>query len=274
MVSLLPRIVRCLLALSLALLSSACGGGGGASGGSGTAAPEPTTPDPPPVATPADVAVLMMGNSHTALGDLPRQLRDLLRAGLPGKAVVLEVAPGWMFLEERVTDAPTLALLRSRRWTTVVLQAQKYSSSGQFSYSTAEAEALIRMTRTALALPVLFPEWPRQGIAETQRIYQLHTGIAQREPACVPAIGQAWDLALARHPGLQLHDPDGNHANEAGAQLAALMLYASITGQSPRALPTLAGAVDAQTQQRLRQVAGDTLQSYPPRQYCPADALR
>lgn len=267
-----PRLWPCLIALLAAVLLVACGGGGGS-----TSAPtSPSTSDDsaPPVAVAADFTVLMMGNSHTSLGDLPRQLRDLLSAGLPGKTVQLEVAPGWMFLEERVSDAASLALLRSRRWTAVVLQAQKYSSSGQFIYSTAEAEALIRMARTAQALPVLFPEWPRQGIDETQRIYQLHIGIASRQPACVPAIGQAWDLALLRYPGLQLHDPDGNHANEAGAQLAALMLYASITGQSPRALPALAGGVDANTQQRLRQVAGDAVQAFPPRQYCPADALR
>lgn len=260
--------LRWLLVLSAALLLAACGGGGNTAAAPAT---PPSTTEPPSPS--AELAVLMMGNSHTSLGDLPRQLRDLLRAGQPAKAVTVEVAPGWMFLEERVSDAPTLALLRSRRWSAVVLQAQKYSSSGQFVYSTAEAEALIRMTRAGQALPVLFPEWPRRGIEETQRIYQLHTGIAAREPACVPAIGQAWDLALSRHPALQLYDADGNHANEAGAQLAALMLYAGITGQSPRALPVIAGGVDVQTQQWLREAAGDMAQAFPPRQFCPADAL-
>jgi len=251
------------LLLAAAWLLVACGGGGGSGG---------TSPDTgPPPAVSADVTVLMMGNSHTQLGELPRQLADLLRAGLPGKTVSVEVAPGWMFLDQRSTDAPSLALLRSRRWTAVVLQAQKYSSSGQVSYSTAEAESLVVLTRSVGALPVLFPEWPRQGIAETDRIYQQHTTIAGRQPACIPAIGQAWDLALQRHPGLQLHDADGNHANEAGAQLAALMLYASLTGLSPRPLPSVPAAVDAQTQQWLRAVAGDTLVTHPPRQHCPAD---
>jgi hypothetical protein len=263
------RLRRGLVALLVCAGLGACGGGGG--GGAETGTPAPPT-DPAPPAGTADLNVLMMGNSHTALGDLPRQLAELLRTGQPGRTVEVVVAPGWMFLEERVADAPTLTLLRSRRWSAVVLQAQKYSSSGQFSYSTAEAEALIRMVRTVPALPVLFPEWARFGVDETQRIYTLHTGIAGRQPACVPAIPQAWDLALARHPGLRLHDPDGNHANEAGAQLAALMLYASLTGVSPRGLPVLAGGVDAAVQQQLRQVAGDTLLAHPPRQHCPADA--
>lgn len=267
------RVRRGLLGLLVCGGLVACGGGGGGGGGSGgTGTPSPPT-DPGPPAAGAEFSVLMMGNSHTALGELPRQLAGLLRAGLPGRTVEVVVAPGWMFLEERVGDGPSLTLLRSRRWHAVVLQAQKYSSSGQFSYSTAEAEALIRMVRTVPALPVLFPEWARLGVDETQRIYALHTGIAGRQPACVAAIPQAWDLALARHPGLRLHDADGNHANEAGAQLAALMLYASLTGSSPRGLPVLAEVgVDAGVQQQLRQAAGDTLLTHPPRQHCPADA--
>lgn len=256
-----------LLPIAITLLV-ACGGGGGGGSGSNTHVPPDT--GPPPAA--ADVSVLMMGNSHTSLGQLPQQLADLLRAGSPGRMVHVEVAPGWMFLDQRSTDAPSLALLRSRRWTAVVLQAQKYSSSGQFVYSTAEAESLVVLARSAGALPVLFPEWARRGIDETARIHALHTGIASRQPACVAAIGQAWDLALARHPGLALHDADGNHANEAGAQLAALMLYASLTGSSPRFLPPIAGAVEAQVQQWLRAVAGDTLAGFPARQHCPADA--
>lgn len=265
----LKRLAAWGLGLVLGLAGVACGGGGG------SASPAPADdapPAPPPVAT-AEVTVLMMGNSHTALGDLPRQLGDLLRAGLPGRTVAVTVAPGWMFLDQRLGDAASIDLLRSRPWTAVVLQAQKVSSSGQFIYSTTEAEALVRLVRAAKALPVMFPEWARFGIPETQRIYDIHTGIAAREPACVPAIGQAWDLALARDPGLRLHDPDGNHANEAGAQLAALMLAASITGASPRGLPVLANGVDAAVQQQLRQVAGDAAMAFPPRRHCPADAV-
>ena len=122
----------------------------------------------------------------------------------------------------------TLELLQGQRWTHVVLQAQKYSSSGQFQYSTTEALALIRLARAAGAQAILFPEWPRRGIDESARIYELHVSIAQREPACVAPIGQAFDLAALRQPALLLHNADGNHSAPAGAFLAALMLYGSM----------------------------------------------
>ena len=262
MLPLLGSLRRCFTGLLLGMTAglAACGGGQNATSGS--------TGD----AATADVSVLMMGNSHTSLGALPEQLSQLLQAGLPGKKVAIVVAPGWLFLDERAGDTPTLTLLQSQRWTAVVLQAQKYSSSGLVDYPTDGAEQLVKISRAQSALPVMFPEWPRFGVDETQRIYALHVGIAQRQPACVPPIGQAWDLALQRHPQLRLHDADGNHANTAGAYLSALMLYAGITGGSPRTLPNLNFGVSAEDQAMLRSAAADTLSQISARQHCPNDA--
>ncbi len=87
----------------------------------------------------------------------------------------------------------------------------------------------------------------------------------------VAPIGQAWDLALWRRPQLRLHSSDGNHALESGAFLTALVLYASITGASPRKLPDLDNGVAQQVQAQLRAAAADTLQAVPARTHCPDD---
>lgn len=255
---------RRLLLPLLACVLVSCGGGG-----PGAVATQPEDPSPSPV---ADITVLMMGNSHTGANQLPQLLQSMLRAGLPGRTVATVEAPGWMFLDERLQHAPSLALLRSRPWSAVVLQAQKYSTSGQFSYSTFEAEELVRLSRSVGALPVLFPEWPRRGVPETDRIHDLHESIAAVAPACVAPIGHAWDLAAQRHPFLILHAGDGNHSSPAGAYLAALVLYATLTGASPHQLPDLDTGVDVTVQQQLRQVAADTVQALPPRRLCPRDA--
>jgi hypothetical protein len=264
---LIPRLSRHLLALTLtlALLLAACGDGGssGSAGNGGTANP------PPPVV--ADITILMFGNSHTVVGGLNEQLAAMLRAGLPGRSVAVVVAPGILFLDERLADATSMALLRGQRWSAVVLQAQKYSSSGLFTYSTREAEELIRLARAQSATPLLFPEWPRRGIDETSRIWSLHSGIAVTEPACVAPVPQAWDLAALRHPGLALHAGDGNHALPEGAYLGALMLYTTLTGLSPLALPDIAVGVDPAVQRLLRQVAADAAAFMAPRAQCPQD---
>ena len=253
------------LCVALAFVLTACGGG---SGSSRPDNPGPGTP--PPVS--ADISLLYMGNSHTTVNQLTRMVEDMVRAANPGKTIMTVEAPGYMYLEERLRDGPTMALLRGQSWSYVILQAQKYSTSGQFTYSTAEAKELVRISRTQRALPVMFPEWPRKDVDETQRIYDLHVSIAQVEPACVAPIGQAWDLALARYPALQLHDPDGNHSAPAGAFLSALVLYATITGKSPLGVPPLPNyPVDAPLQETLRGIAAETVHTVPPRMWCPGD---
>ena len=259
--------MRNLIPALLVALAAACGGGGG--GGSASDAPPP--PQPPAL---ADITLLVMGNTHTAGNDLPAMVAAMVRAARPGRTVFAQEAPGWMFLEERAVDAASLELLQGRRWTFVVLQAQKYSSSGLFTDPIDGAVELAGKARSSGAVPILFPEWPRRGIDETQRIYDLHVSIAQRQAACVAPIGQAWDLAMARHPTLVLHDPDGNHSAPAGAFLAALVIAATMTGTPPDSLPHVPlSSVDADTQARLRAVAAATVAAYPPRQWCPGDPL-
>lgn len=215
-----------------------------------------------------------MGNSHTDFHDVPGMVAALVRAVRPGRTVVAEQAPGYLFLDERLNDPLTLARLNSRRWSAVILQAQKYSSSGQFNYSTSEAEELVRIARRQGAQPVMFPEWPRQGVAETRRIFELHVAIARVAPACVAPIGQAWDVAAQRAPDLALHAADGNHAAPAGAFLAAVVLAATLTGATPTDFPALSlSTVDAANQQRLRGAAAEALAATPPRSLCPGDPL-
>lgn len=257
-------MIRILLA---SLLLASCGGGGGLD-----LAPLPTpTPTAPNGAV--DIPMLFMGNSHTSSNALPEMVAALVRGARPGRTVQAVEAPAWMFLQQRAIDPPSLALLRATRWTYVVLQAQEYSSSGQFTYPIDGAVDLVRQSRAQGALPILFPEWPRAGINETQRIYDLHLSIAAQAPACVPPIPQAWDLARARHPDLTLHAPDGNHAAPAGSLLAAMIITATMTGVSPSAFVNIEFAVDFATQARLRAVAAETVLAYSARTGCPGDPV-
>lgn len=260
-------LLRLPIALVLLLALAACGAGGGGSGSS-------TTAEPPPPAGIADITLLFMGNSHTSYHSLPDTVAAMVRAARPGRTVAVTLAPGSMFLDEHAVNPGTLELLDHRRWSFVVLQAQKYSTSGLFSYPVDGAVDLARRARASGAVPVMFPEWPRRGVNETEHIFDLHISIAQREPACVAPVGQAWDLARARHPTLSLHDDDGNHSAPPGAYLAALLIATTITGVPPDTLPALdVRGVDADTQAILRRIAAETVLAYAPRRYCPADPL-
>ena len=211
----------------------------------------------PPGSPTSDFQILFICNSHSAVNSLPDLVTTLIETGMPGKTASSGLADGIKFLDERLTDGITRDLLESRDWTHVVLQAQKYSSSGKFFYSTAAAEQWIRRVKAQKARAILFPEWPRRGNTEEgQRIHNLHLGISSRESACVAPIGLAWEESIARYPGLSLHATDGNHSNLRGALLTAYVLYHVTTGQSAAELPYIpAISVDADTQQDLREVA-------------------
>jgi hypothetical protein len=252
-------MIRSRWALVLACILAACGGGGGGS-----------SSQPPPAVPQAQVTLLFMGNSHTSLNSLPDMVAAMVRAARPGRSVAAVEAPGWMFLGERAKDAASLALLHDHPWTFVVLQAQEYSSSGLFEYPTDGAQSLIRMASAEDAVPILFPEWPRKGIDESQRIFALHASIAAKTPACVAPIPQAFDIAAMRAPDLVLHAEDGNHSSPAGAFLAALVIATTMTSFPPDKLPDLPQfTVDAPTQQRLRLFAAEAVAANPPHLYCP-----
>ena len=243
--------------LALAWALGACGGGPAATQEGADAT--------------ADVAVLMIGNSHTVGAGLPQRLQAVLQLALPGRQVLVAVAPSSAFLDEHLQDGSTLALLTARRWQAVVLQAQKYSSSGQIEYPTAAAEELLRRARAQGAVPVLYPEWARRGVDEADRIWALHQGIAHRVAACVAPIPQAWSTALAADPTLALHAADGNHASDAGAQLTAWVLMATITDLSPATLGDAPGGGHAGLQRQLRTAASAALSAQDGRALCPGE---
>lgn len=216
-----------------------------------------------PVAALQDYQILFMGNSHSSFNGLPGLVTTLIEAGSPGTTTYQAVAPGYRFLAERIGDDVTQQLLQSRTWTHVILQAQKYSTTGLYTYPTDAAETWIRRAKLQNARPVLFPEWPRRGNTEEgQRVHDLHLEISAREPACVAPVGLAWDSAIESYPGMDLHATDGNHSNLTGALLTAYVFYQVITTQPAAELPNIQGInVSPEVQQNLRELATEVVEN-------------
>lgn len=174
--------------------------------------------------------ILFLGNSHTANHDVPGTVARLLRKARPGARVEVEREPTYLHLQERSTHEPTLRLIDSRAWDYVVLQAQDYSLSGQYDYPTSGAIELASRVRAAGAEPVLFAEWPRRGIDETDRILRVYGTVAAFGEACLPPVPEAFDDAGSVH-GVELLAADGNHSSSDGAALAAAVIAGSLAGE-------------------------------------------
>jgi hypothetical protein len=206
--------------------------------------------------------VLLMGNSH-ATGLAP-VLTQLLTLGQPDRSIDVQMSPGFGFLSNLVNDGFSEQKLESEAWTHVVLQAQKYSSTGTRTYPTDAAEYWIRGSKEQGATPIMFPEHPRKDNTwEGKTLWELHTGIATRESTCVAPVGLVWDEVIFRDPQLGLHKPDGNHASDTGLILTALVFYQIITGQSVESLPNLSALdIDPVTEQVMKESVTTLLFNY------------
>ena len=266
------RTVGCWIGLSVGLsLVSACGSDTASSQGQLNNIPPQGRPLPevtfgvaiPDHRTSAVFEVLLMGNSHVHSHNMASMLQLMLQQGRPQASSQVKVVGDYAFLDERLSDGQTLATVQSRPWTHVVLQGQKYSTTGRYNYPTDAAQYWIAITKQVGATPVLFPEHARKGNDEEGgRVFQLHQAIALQEPACVAPIPLAW-YAVIMQAGLNLHEMDGNHANQAGVALTAFVLYEVITGDPADQLATIPQlAISASVQQQLKQLASATLQQH------------
>lgn len=183
-----------------------------------------------------DYRVLFVGNSHTAMHNLPNLVCRMIEHQHPGRTAraMHIVVP---FLESTARDPRCREQLDRGVWQYVILQAQKISTSGKFDYSTQEGIDLAKYARTHNAKPFFYAEWGMQGIPNdgprTERIY---AEMATQSNAGLAPVGRAWDMALAQRPKLPLYDTDGNHQSSTGAFLTACVLYGRITGEDPTPL--------------------------------------
>lgn len=207
----------------------------------------------------ASYELLFIGNSHSSTNGLPNLVSTLITAVEPETSANAALVPGYRFLDERVNDGVTLETLNARNWTHVFLQAQKYSTSGRYFYSTSAAQDWVKQVKKLNATPIMFPEWPRyRNKTEGQRIYELHLQIANNEAACVAPVGPVWDEFQLRHPDIKLHAPDGNHSNLNGALLTAYVFFQIVTSKPANVLGYLPQIdVSEDIQQKLKSVALD-----------------
>jgi hypothetical protein len=209
--------------------------------------------------------VLLIGNSHSAANHLPHMLESMLKLAHPGVPVKVVRAPDYGFLDEHLDNRRTRKIFDDGQWTHVVLQAQKYSTTGRYQYSTAAAQRWLRKIRERGAKSVLFPEWARESDDdEAARIHALHKEIAAKEAACVAPVGMTWQLMRAESGDLRLHAADGNHASAAGSLLTSMTLFAVINDGLPQ-LPVFSNIpVSAEQQKQMQATVRATLKVHPP----------
>ena len=189
--------------------------------------------------------VLFVGNSYTAVNDLPGMVAALAKAG--GHPIQIGMdAPGGFSLAQHLNSSHTLALLQSSKWDFVVLQEQSQIPAVEQTRSQEmypAARALVQKVRQTGAQPLFFltwahrDGWPENNLPDYESMQlQINQGymiIANELITPVAPVGYAWLTAWLQDPQLDLWQADGSHPTEQGTYLAACVFYAVIFRQSP-----------------------------------------
>ena len=217
--------------------------------------------------------ILFVGNSYTHANGLPSMVRNIAGSagGRPvetGMVAMDSASLGELWAMERPRAA-----LASGRWDIAVFQEH---SAWTVSPDRAAASALsFRLwaaeARSRGARPAVYGTWPERpgsplyagGPGSPMRGYAsmlaaIRTGAppaARAAGAELVPVGDLWDAALRRDPGVVLWHPDGHHPSVAGTYLAALGLARALAGTDPSKVAWRPDGMDGRLAEILRGVA-------------------
>jgi hypothetical protein len=238
----LRRLVTVTLALVL-LVAAGCGGGNGG----GNAIPE------------KPFRILFVGNSLTAENDLPAAVARIADEAGRRPVETRTVAPGGVSLEEHWSSTGAREALAEDAWDAVVLQQGPSSLPESRAHLVSWAMRWADEARSHGARPALVTVWPEEErVSALPDVIASYAAAAEASDAELLPAGAAWRAAWHRDPGLALYGADGFHPSELGTELAALVVYAGLTGASPGGLP-LDDSVPVDTARVLREAVAEAL---------------
>ena len=199
------------------------------------------------------IKILFLGNSHTATGNVPEQVKVLLAK--PGRIVEAQFISCGL-LQDIGQNDQVQATIKSGKFDVVVLQGAGLSQSHKYVYPTDGAVTLAKLARDSGARALLFAEWSRAGIDETQYTLGIYESIAKASKAEIVPVCRAFDQARKKDANLVLLSSDGNHSNPVGAYLASCTLATAIDPKAP--LNYVANGVSTMIANMLKAVARET----------------
>lgn len=226
--------------------------------------------------------VLFIGNSYTAVNNLPQMVADVA-AGFGDILIFDSNVPGGVTFQGHTTSPATQAKINQGNWDFVVLQEQSQLPAfpyGQFASDCLPyAQILCQQIRAAdsCTRPMFYLTWGRkngdqancafypplctyagmQGQLRERYLLMADTNFAEVAP-----VGAAWRDLRASNSNIELYQTDESHPSLAGSYLAACTFYASIFRKSPigAAIPPAISAAHAQAiQQQAYQTVFDSL---------------
>jgi hypothetical protein len=202
----------------------------------------------------ADTArVLFIGNSYTAVNNLPDIISQMALSG----GDVLQYSsntPGGSTFQQHSGDATTLSLIAQGGWDYVVLQGQSQMPSFPDNQVATEVypyakilDSLVHQSNPC-AHTVFYMTWGREnGDASNCPVFppvctyegmdsllQLrYTIMADSNSAFLSPVGRVWHSLRQNNPGIDLYQADESHPTENGSFAAACSFYSLFFNKNP-----------------------------------------
>jgi hypothetical protein len=203
--------------------------------------------------------VMFVGSSYTFVNNLGDVVAAIAASDPEGPIVEPTLAPyaGGSSLQTHLDNGNTRKLLASQKWDYVVLQETSLyggtDAQGNKPPQIAKppvayfgaVKTWVPLIAAAGGKTVLEMTWGRRlprpdGPSPMQKdVAEAVYSIARETGAMVAPVGLAFEEARRRMVTLELHTYDGSHPSAAGTYLAALVIYATITGRNPVGAPSL-----------------------------------
>ncbi len=212
--------------------------------------------------------VLFIGNSYTAVNNLPQLFTDVATSA--GKYVFVDSnTPGGYTFQMQSTDATTTAKIMQGGWDYVVIQGQSQEPSfpdGQFFSDTYPyAITLNNMIKTynPCAKTVFYMTWGRKNgdagncasfppLCTYQGMDSLlhlrYCLMADSTHGLVSPVGAAWHSVRDNYPTLELYQSDESHPTVAGSYIAACSFYSVIFKSDPTLITNYSGLAPSDAQ--------------------------
>lgn len=214
--------------------------------------------------TPGDSGyrILFVGNSRTGYNDIPGLVRQMALADGRQPEIGSVVLYGrsledqWIELIPGESESQAVHAIKEGNWDVVVLQELSIQPVEYCALFYQYVRQFTSLIRAQGAQPLLFLNWRHLGYSFTQaEMNAANYQIADEQTLAVAPVGVAWEASSTQYPGIQLFNPDGNHAELAGSYLAAGVLYASLYNRPPK--PITAG-LSSSVMAQLNGVAWET----------------
>jgi len=217
-----------------------------------------------------DARVLFIGNSYTFYNNLPQMVLDL--ADSAGMRIEVEaVTEGGAWLRDHRRSGTAGQRLRTGDFDYVVIQEQSAVSSDTNLAREEMYPAAIAFASDAAATGttlVLFETWGHlSGFSGTghssyqsmqNAINSTYHELSELLGKPLAPVGEAWQISLVSARGIRLHQSDRSHPTLEGSYLAALVITATITGESPESMTADLG-VSTAVANLLRQYAAEAM---------------